>query len=230
MNKFLRALGLATGLALSAAAGAAHAVTVAANSIGSTFSIGYAQNYIDPNNPGGVSLSATSDWTLTGYSATSTTATWAFNVLVSNTTLASAVGTNRLSSWGFDTTPNSTAANASPASGWFYASGNVPSQGSYDICLKSGGGPQNCGGNGSGGIAEGGSQLFSIVFNTALANPLTFNNFYVRYQGVGAGSNGSTAFTGTEIPAAVPLPPAGLALLAGLGALVALRRRKHAVA
>lgn len=230
MNTFLRALGLAAGLALSALAGVANAVTVASTGIGSTFSIGYSQTYIDNNNPGGVSLSATSDWTLTGYSATSTTATWTFDVLVSNTTLATALGTNRLASWGFDTTPSSSAGNGTPATGWFYASGTVPSGlGSYDVCVKSGGGTQNCGGNGSGGIAEGGSQLFSIVIDTALANPLTFNNFFVRYQGVGAGSNGSTAFTGAEIPP-VPLPPAGLALLAGIGALAAVRRRRRPAA
>ena len=207
------------------------ATTVAANGIGSVFSIGYAQNYTDSNNSTPVPLAAQTDWTMTGYSATATQATWSFSVLVKNLTAAAAVGTNRLASWGFDTTPNSTAGNTTPATGWFYASGTVPSGlGSYDLCLKSGGGSNNCGGNGSGGIAEGGSLLFSVVLKTALANPLTFNNFFVRYQGVGTGSNGSTAFTGTQIvtppPSVVPLPAAGLLLLAAIGGLGALQRRR----
>lgn len=63
------------------------------------------------------------------------------------------------------------------------------------------------------------------------SSTLTFDAFAARYQSINVNGFTSLAFQGVERPpisANVPLPAAGWLMLAGLGGLAALRRRRRA--
>ena len=223
VKSYIKAAVVAAVVTLGAT-GASAATIVAGSPLGSTFSIGYSQAYTGPNDVTPVNLSAQSDWTLTGKTRTQ----WRFDVILSNLTSITTEGMNRLTSWGFNTTPDTIKAEETFQAAWDIAKGTVPSGlGKYEVCVVAG---PNCSGGAGGGLAEDSNLKFSLVVTTASdTSSLTFDSFFVRYQSAGVNSAGSTAFTGGEIPVpAVPLPAAGFLLLTALGGLAALRRRTAA--
>ncbi|WP_052050954.1 cistern family PEP-CTERM protein [Leptolyngbya sp. KIOST-1] len=128
---------------------------------------------------------------------------------------------SRVSVLGFNAGPNVTAT----VTGDFntVGSGNVPTLGEREICLKAGGGP-SCAGGGGAGPSAGQNITFQTILTFASAqDSFTLDNFFVRYQditGVPAGTSG--VGVGTPIPTPALLPG-----LVGLG-IAALRKRGEA--
>lgn len=229
----------AGAVALAAMSFSAPAMAASVSAAGDTASF-YNSSIVD-----GVTLEAKLDWILSSVSSTATKTSWTFFVTVSNLT-ADQANTNRLTSWGFNTTPDSSVNESQDieVAGWTLVddpNGNVPNGlGSYEVCADANGGGANCNGGGGGGFGEGVSDTFKVVVDTALTNPtlLTFDSVYVRYQSIGT-SGTSTAFTLKEcVPGSFECPkniispvpvPASLPLLLGglLGGGALLRRKSR---
>jgi hypothetical protein len=163
--------------------------------------------------------------------------TWTIGVEIENTT-ADTPGTpnaNRITTLGFATTPNitgGTISNIVPVGSysWGYTTGGeFPGFGGgpnslVEFCVSDGG---NCAQAGGDGLLAGDSSSFTFGLTAAnTTSPLSFDFFGVRFQSVAenGGFGGSTSFEGS----AIPLPAAGWMLLAGIGGLAAMRRRKKA--
>lgn len=217
-------------------AGSATAVTVHAGAPGTSWTA----NYAAPIEGGGGTLSATAIWSYTGYgeSTDGKQSLWTFGVKVFNTTLASALGTNRLTSLGFATDPDATFTSVSdedPNLNWSGSDSNFPGfNKAVELCGTTTGG---CGSAGGGktteepGIAEGKDSWFTFTLATILSPRLNITDFAVRFASVGKGDAGSQTFGGgvSEVPLPAALPLFGT-VLAGMGGLGWLRRRKQALA
>jgi hypothetical protein len=79
--------------------------------------------------------------------------------------------------------------------------------------------------NGPGRLVNGETALFSII--NVDASLFDFSALKTAIHAQGLADGGSTKYT-SGVPSPVPLPAAGLLMLAGLGGLTALRRRKKA--
>lgn len=153
-----------------------------------------------------------------------------FNYSIANT--STIAGGSRLSVLGFDVDPNKKAATVT---GTFstVGSGNVPifsnflGNGNAELCLKNGGGTNNCAGGGNGGVLAGqtGSGTLALKF-AGVVNNVTLSDFVVRYQSF----NYQGISSGIGISTAVPEPGTWMLMIAGIG-LVGwqLRRRRQTV-
>lgn len=154
-----------------------------------------------------------------------TTLTFDFNV---RNTSSSPVSTSRVSTMGFNTTPDILSASVSGIfSNADTSGGNVPNQGFVEFCFSN----VNCAGGGGGGVTIGNSALgaASLLFAGNVAS-LDFDMFTVRYQsltciaGFSGNCPGSASGRGHE---SVPEP--GMVGLLAIGLIcVAVTRRRIA--
>jgi len=150
--------------------------------------------------------------------------TFNFNYSVANT--STIAGGSRLSVVGFQIDPNAAGATVTNVFNTV-GSGNVPNYGTAELCLKAGGGANNCSGGGNGGVLAGqtGSGALAISFLGAI-NDITLSNFVVRYQAF----NYQGISSGIGISTAVPEPGTWMLMIAGIGLMGwQLRRRRQTV-
>lgn len=209
---------LLAGAAILWIAGTAHAVPV-------TQGGGFTVDYALPGAGSGPALMATAVYSNFNF-VTPTRLT--FNLSLTNTT--SSGGSNpytsaRLTAFGWDTAPVATA--ATDSSGIYSSATNTNlSSNHVDVCIYGG---SNCNGGGNGGLAIGESTSFTetLTFSAAVP-PLSFTDFYAKFQTNAGSVEGSGTVRGTPSPSPVP-EPMSLALLGvGLAGIGLTRARKAA--
>ena len=221
-------LAIAGAIALSSSVAFADAITLDASSVGQTVALGF-NGMADGTTITG--LTAGTTLTLTGITGTS----YNFNYTVSNTT--SDPVTSRISSFGFDTSPDISGASSTGTYSTALLGGQAPTPfNQVDVCFKSGT-SNSC--SGSGGLLNGqtGSGTLSLNFASA-PTTLTLSDFFVRYQSItGAGNVTSATGAGTVTSSGstggstggTPVPEPGMIGLFGLGLIgLAMTRRRQA--
>jgi hypothetical protein len=151
-----------------------------------------------------------------------------FGYTATNTS-SSPVTASRISSFGFNTTPDLLSAAITGGSVFTnVSSGNVPGGlPDVDFCAVSGSG-NNCSGGASGGVAIGGttSGSFSLNFGATAPTSVAFSDLYVRYQAITA--PGIIGGSGEGIPTGgVPEPASWALMIMGIGGIGAVMRRRR---
>lgn len=155
-------------------------------------------------------LSAQATFTLASMSGTGVT----LSVLLDNTSTIF----SRVSSFGFDITPDLMNAVAGPMFTTYVPGGHVPGYGDVAACFSA---KNTCNGGGGDGISSVDAPV-SITLNLTFASPtasFALDNFVVRYQSVGADQQDSGAGFGhgdspVPEPSTIGLIGAGLLMLA----------------
>lgn len=217
MKKTFLAIAALAALALSP--GTASAATYIFTNVGDSYTLDFngMENNVDI--PG---LSGSITYTLTAINGFN----YDFGFTVSNTSTAP-VTASRISTFGFNTTPDFVS--ASILSGSVFtnvSSGNVPGGlPNVEFCATAG---PNCSGGGGGGVTIGNSNsgLFRLTFGSA-PGTVEFTNNYDRYQAITApGISGGSA-VGVPTTSPVPEPASWMMMLAGFTACgITARRRK----
>lgn len=147
-------------------------------------------------------------------------------------TSSNPVETSRVSTLGFDTTPD--IESGSSVSGVFDTvtySGNVPNQGRLEFCFSD----VNCAGGGSGGVTIGqvlGNEGTAMLLYDGVLSAVTFDKFTVRYQSVSCitGYTGNCPGSASGSGSSIPEPGTFALLSLGLVGVSAFRlRNKKAV-
>ena len=177
---------------------------------------------------GGYNLTGAGTMTATALSAGSLT----LQISLTNNTTAASGNNARLAAFGLGIDPDATGVTFSDASdgGMIDASlDSIPSLKTIEVCAF--GGP-NCSGGGNGGIlANGASDLFSLVITGAFANGVTIDPLGYKYQTNNGSFEFSCSTTSTEYQCgggrtSVP-EPGSLALLGAVAAgYVTTRQRR----
>ena len=226
MNLFRTlSLAVAGAVALSSSVAFADAIALDSSSVGQTVTLGY-NGMADGTTITGLTGSTT--LTLTGITGTS----YDFNYTVTNTT--SNPLSSRISSFGFNTSPDITGASSTGTYSTALLGGQAPTPfNQVDVCFKSGT-SNSC--SGSGGVFGGqtGSGTLTLSFASAPTS-LTLSDFFVRYQSItGAGNVTSATGAGTITSSGgstggTPVPEPGMIGLFGLGLIgLAMARRRQA--
>jgi hypothetical protein len=226
---------IAAAFALAATAAPANAaLTIDASQVGNSFSFVY-NGFDNPNGGSGTiaGLSAEATFTLASVSGTSFT----FDYVLDNTSTSPVTGV-RVSSFGFDTSPDVTGATTN---GTLFSnvalSGNIPNippggTNPQRTCFFSSGG--NCAGAGGSGLFINDTPAdasFTLTFGTGVTS-FTMDRFFVRYQSLNYDDGtieiigGSASGLGTE--SVIPEPATWAMLIAGFGMIgAAMRRRRN---
>ena len=226
MNLFRSfSLAVAGAVALSSSVAFADAITLDSSNVGQTVTLSY-NGMADGTTINGLTGSTT--LTLTGITGTS----YNFNYSVTNTTSNPVV--SRISSFGFDTSPDISGATSTGTYSNALLGGQAPTPfNQVDVCFKAGT-SNSC--SGSGGVLDGqtGSGTLSLSFASAPTS-LTLSTFFVRYQSItGAGNVTSATGAGTVTSSGgstggTPVPEPGMIGLFGLGLIgLAMARRRKA--
>jgi hypothetical protein len=201
----------------------AKAALVTVDSVGDSFTVDFDGNVAGQNLPG---LTAEAVFTVTSFTSSSI----AFKVDLTNTT--SDPLDSRVSSLGFDTTPDITGASASGIFNFAVLGSSYPNGfGSIEACFNDAQ-ANTCNGGGGGGVNKGGTGTFNIVldFNGPITQ-FSFDKFGVRYQsitGTTLGTSGTGTGTVNTDPTPAPEPTTMVLLGTGLvGAALARRRARQ---
>jgi len=172
--------------------------------------------------------------TATGFGTTTIALT------VNLTNASTGPSTDRLSSWGFGTTPNVASVSFGDASDGGLVGASLtssppgfPGSALIEVCAWS----QNCAGGGAGGIAESASDQFTLTLTFASAvSSLAFDILGVKFEG---GPTGAAPFfcssadecgvNGVVGTAAIPEPATILLIGVAMLGMAALRRRRSGV-
>ena len=218
-----RTLAAATALATLAFASPALADAIALDSVGDSVTLNY-NGMADGQTVNGLNASTT--LTVTSITGTS----YVFDYTIKNTT--SDPVDSRISSFGFDTSPDATSASSTGAYGNALLGGQAPSPfNSVDVCFKAGG-SNSC--SGSGGLTDGqtGSGTLTLTFSSAPSS-LTLSDFFVRSQSITGAGNVTSAVGGGTITSTggstggTPVPEPGMLGLLGVALIgFGLTRRR----
>ncbi len=200
----------------------AKAALVTVDSVGDSFTVDFDGNVAGTSVPG---LTAEAVFTVTSFTSSSI----AFKIDLTNTS-SGGIG-SRVSSLGFDTTPNLTGATSSGIFNFAVLGSSYPNGfGSIETCFNDAQ-PNTCNGGGSGGVTTG-TGTFNIVLDfTGPITQFSFDKFGVRYQsitGTTLGNSGTGVGTVTTDPTPAPEPTTMVLLGTGLvGAALARRRARQ---
>jgi hypothetical protein len=218
-----RTLAAAAALATLALASPALADAIALDSVGDSVTLNY-DGMADGQTINGLTASTT----LTVKDITGTS--YVFDYTVKNTT--SDPVDSRISSFGFNTSPDATSATSTGTYDTALIGGQAPNPfKNVDVCLKAGG-SNSC--SGSGGLTDGmsGSGTLTLTFTTAPSS-LTLSDFFVRYQSITGAGNVTSAVGGGTITSTggstggTPVPEPGMLGLLGVALIgFGLTRRR----
>jgi hypothetical protein len=199
----------------------AKAALISVDSFGDTFTVDFDGNQSGQNVPG---LTAEAVFTVTGLTADTIT----FKIDLTNTT--SDPLSSRVSSLGFDTTPNINDATASGIFNFAVLGSSYPNGfGSIEACFNDAQ-ANTCNGGGGAGVDKGNTGSFTITLGfTGPITQFSFDKFGVRYQSVDGttlGNSGTGIGTVKTDPTPAPEPTTMVLLGTGLiGAFAAKRKR-----
>lgn len=223
MNKTLSNLVGASALAVglvTLSPGAAQAFSIVGGSVNDIDTVGSSFDVFFDGNVNGTDvqgLSGQATFTLSSFSNDGTDTTALFNVSLTNTSSSPITG-SRISSLGFDIDPNISSASSSGTFNIAVLNGSFPNGfGDIELCVKDGGGSNNCQGGGSGGVTLGNTGTFDIGLTWAgnVVTAFDLSNFGVRYQSINSPTLSGASGTGQGTPVPEPLTLLGSSMAFG---------------
>jgi hypothetical protein len=233
MRGIIKVASLVAGLALGAFGMTANAAslttstaTVTSGDVGYSFAVDFICSAALPcvgGNPG-TTLAGQAVFKLTSVTNVSGAVKWGIKLVLSNTGMAGA-----LTAMGFATNPNATLGSVTDSSwdGVVFGggAGQIPGFSGTELCVFDGYG---CSSTYQQELTKGKSNTMNFVLTTASGvSALTFSDFAAQIAGVGIYCR-TYDMAGRLQVAAVPLPAGGGLLLAGLGGLALVRRKRKA--
>ncbi len=245
----LTAVVAAFGLTVSATS--SDAATLSAADIGNSFDVSFlceaGDDCPDSGNQPNADLSASATFTLDNVMNVGSTTEFSLTVDITNTVLASAAGTNRITAFGFSSDPDAVISNPlnnGDGLDWDVGAGFIPGfNGEVELCVFATNGCQSATGGASNGLQAEDSDTISFVLTTAaIETSITLGDFAIKFASA-TSTDGSFEFGGSseceqgqfgpdcgEPTNPIPLP-AGLPLMltiVGIGAYMRKRSRKSA--
>ncbi len=224
-------------LALALFAAPAFAASVTVTGVGQTWALDY-NGIVDVNGVPTVmsGLSSRVGYTVTGltYDATLNRTFLNMDIVVQNTSSSSVWQHATVSGIGFNTNPNVKRAGSGASGDYGYVALNttLPTGAGYlvEVCVS--GRLNQCNGPASNAtqIGQVGHTSVQLAFYGNWQQPITIDNFGVRYADLFSSSLGVNGQPGMGVPVTPPIPEPASAAVFGLGALlvaVTLRRKRN---
>jgi hypothetical protein len=209
-------------MGIVALASEAKAALISVDGVGDSFTVLFDGNSNSTPVPG---LTGSAFFEVTAFSSNSVT----LEIDLTNTTGGGL--SSRISSLGFDTTPNISTASASGIFNFAVLPGAYPNGfGSIEACFNNQQ-ANSCQGGGGGGVTNPNTGTFTVVLNFVNAiTELGFDKFGVRYQAIdGNGFDGDSG-TGTgSLPPPPSVPEPTSMVLLGTGLIAGAWRAKRRV-